>query len=140
MRWNALLLGIFLTSCGAAAVPDAPASPPSSESLVALVRNANFDVEACRGMPNAPTLGAQYVVQVALLSDEPGRVHEGGTCSHAEESEEASPNAVWRCMVIATPSDERGAAIEDASNFSVVFDVDADGAIIQRSPLCLAAG
>ena len=91
-------------------------------------------------MPNAPTLGAQYVAQVALLSDRPGGVHEGGTCARAEESEESSANAVWRCTAVATPADERGSAIEGASNFSVVFELDAQGAIIETSPLCLAAG
>ena len=144
-----LASALVLMACGAPApapqaspLAEATASsspsPPSSAALVALVRNASFDVVACRGIPDAPTLGGQYVAQVQLLGQP---IHEGGRCVPAAEGPiEASEGAVWSCTVIATPADEHGQPFEDASNFSVVFELDAQGAIVESSPLCVAAG
>lgn len=131
------ILGFLLSACGANSTPPTQ-TPPSSDALVALVRGAAFDVAACRGMPDAPTLGAQYAAQVRMLGLP---IHEGGRCVPPTEGPiDASEDAVWSCTVIATPADEHGGPLDEASNFSVVFELDAQGAIIETSPLCIAAG
>ena len=93
-------------------------------------------------MEDAPTLGAQFAAQSALLARNSDHgVHESGRCVPASEApDEVAPHGVFHCTVVATPADTEGAAIEEASNFSVVFDLDAQGAIIETSPLCIAAG
>lgn len=134
-----MTLGLILSACGATPVPNARPQPPSSDALVALIRGAGFDVPACRGMPDAPTLGTQFAAQSALLGDV-GHVDETGTCVSADDvPDDAAPNAVWHCTVIATPV-LSGDPAEEGTNFSVVFDIDAHGAIIASSPFCVAAG